>query len=80
MFFNAFPMYFFPKIHTCNKLCTEICEIRQNFKGDSIKFCEIFIQIPKNNQKPLFRCKKLVINTKKCDLCLIRHKMCCKMV
>ena len=31
--------------HTCHKLCTEICEIRQIFKGDVIKFCEIFIKI-----------------------------------
>ena len=27
-----------------------------------------------------FKCKKLVINTTKCDLCLFLHKMCCKMV
>ena len=28
--------------HTCHKLWTKICEIRQNFKGDLTKFCEIF--------------------------------------
>ena len=31
----------FSLIHTCHKLWTEICEIRQIFKGDLIKFCEI---------------------------------------
>ena len=40
--------------HTCHKLWTEICEIRQIFKRDLIKFCEIFIKItlelPKNSQ------------------------------
>ena len=36
--------------------------------------------MPPNNQKPLFKCKKLTINTTKCDLCLFLHKMCCKMV
>ena len=34
--------YFSCLIHTCHKLWTEICEIRQIFKGDSIKFCETF--------------------------------------
>ena len=70
--------------HTCHKLWTEICEIRQIFKGDLINFCDIFTKItlerPQNSQKPLFKCKKLVINTTKCDLCLFLHKMCCKMV
>ena len=55
-----------------------------NLKGDLIKFCEIFtkitLELPKNSQKPFFKCKKLVINTTKCDLCLFLHKMCCKMV
>ena len=32
---------------------------------------------PQNSQKPLFKCKKLVINTTKWDLCLFLHKMCC---
>ena len=40
---------------TCHKLWTEICEINQNFKGDLIKLCEIFIKITlephKINQK-----------------------------
>ena len=31
--------------HTCHKLWTKICEIRQNFKGDLTKFCEIFLNI-----------------------------------
>ena len=70
--------------HTWHKLLTEICEIRQFFKGDLIKFCEIFtkitLELPQNSQKPLFKCKKLVKNTAKCDLCLFLHKMCCKMV
>ena len=51
---------------TCHKLWTEICEIRQNFKGGLIKFCTK----PQNSQKPLFKCVKLVLNTTKCDLCL----------
>ena len=72
-------------MHTCHKLWTEICEIRQIFKGDFIKFCEIFtkftLKLPQNSQfKPLFKHKKLVINTTKCDLCLFLHKVCCKMV
>ena len=69
--------------HTRHKLWTEICEIRQVFNGDLIKFCEIFIKItlelPQNSQN-VFRCKKLVINTTKCDLCLFLQKLCCKMV
>ena len=71
-------------LHTCHKLWTEICEIRQIFKGELIKFCEIFTKItselPQNSQKPLFKCKKLVINTTKCDLCLFLYIICCKMV
>ena len=36
-------MYFLFCIkHTCHMLWTEICEIRQSFKGDLIQFCEIF--------------------------------------
>ena len=69
---------------TCHNLLTEICEIRQIFKGDLIKFCEVFtkvtLKLPQNSQKPLFKCKKLVISTTKCNLCLFLHKMCCKMV
>ena len=46
---------------------TEICEIWQFCKGDLIKFCEIFANITfdlsQNNQKPVFKCTKLVINT-----------------
>ena len=42
---------------TCHKLWTEICEIRQIFKGDLIKFSEILtkisLQLPQNSQKPL---------------------------
>ena len=69
--------------HTCHKLWTENYEIRQIFKWDLIKFCEIFIKItlelPQTSQKSLFKCKTLVITTTKCDLCLFLHKMCCKM-
>ena len=36
-------------------LWTEICEINQNFKGDLIKYCEIFtkitLELPQNNLK-----------------------------
>ena len=70
--------------HTCHKLWTEICEIRQILKGNLIKFCDIFINItlelPQNSPKSLFKCKKLMINTIKCDLCLFLHKVCCKMI
>ena len=49
-----------------------------------IKFCKIFtkitLELPKNSQKPLFKCHKFVINTTKGDICLFLHKMCCKMV
>ena len=41
----------------CHKLWTEICEINQIFKGDLIKFCEIFTKItgtPKKTKKLLF--------------------------
>ena len=68
--------------HTCHRLWTKICEIRQVFKGDLIKFYKIFtknnLELPQNSQKPLFKCKKLVINTTKCDLCLFQYNMCCK--
>ena len=44
-----------------------------------MSFCEIFtkltLKLPQSSQKPLFRCKKLVINTTKCDLCLFLHKI-----
>ena len=33
------------KKHTCHKLWTKICEIRQNVKEDLTKFCEIFLNI-----------------------------------
>ena len=43
---------------TCHKLWTKICEIRQNFKGDLTKFCEIFLNItlefPQYTSKVLF--------------------------
>ena len=66
--------------HTSYKLWTEICEIMQIFKWDLIKFCEIFTKItlkfPQSSQKLLFICKKLVIKTTKCDLCLFLYKIC----
>ena len=44
--------------HTCHKLWTKICEIRQNFKGDLTKFCEVFLNItmefPQYNLKSFF--------------------------
>ena len=83
MFNSNFKIYFI-RVHTCHKLWTEICEIRQIFKVDLIRICEIFtkitLELPPNSQKLIFICKKLVINTAKCDLCLLPHKMCCKMV
>ena len=49
-------------IHTCHKLWTEICEINQNFKGDLIKFCEIFTKntlgLPQNNQEAFILMKE----------------------
>ena len=51
------------RIHAIS--CGLKTEIPQNFKGDLIKFCEIFtkitLELPQNSQKPLFKCKKLVI-------------------
>ena len=48
-----------------------MCEIKHIFKGDVIKFCDVFYKnhfgAPQNSQKPLFECKKLVIKTKTCD-------------
>ena len=71
-------------VFTCTYMWIEICEIRQIFKGDLIKFCEIFtkitLKLPQNSQKPLYECKKLLINTTKCDLCLVLPKICCKIV
>ena len=70
-------------VHTCDKLWTDFGEIRLIFKEDLIKFCEIFTKVtlehPQNSQKPSFKCKKLLINTIKCDLCLFLHKISCKM-
>ena len=61
-----------------------MCGIKQIFMGDSMKFCGIFtentLKLPRNSQRSLFKCKKLVTNTTKCVLCLFLHKMCCKMV
>ena len=52
---------------TCHKLWTEICEIiKAIFKGDLIiceSFTKITLKLLTNGQKPLFKCKKLVINT-----------------
>ena len=71
-------------MHTCHKLWTKICEIRQNFKWDLTKFCEIFLNItlelPHYSLKFSFSCKKLVKTTKMWDLCLFLHKISCKMV
>ena len=59
--------------HTCHKLWTKICEIRQNFMGDLTKFCEIFLNItcelPRYSLKPFLSCKKLV-KTSKCVICV----------
>ena len=69
-------------LHICHKLWTEICEIRQIFKGDLIKFCEIFtkitLELPQNSPNPLFLCMKHEINTTKCDICLFHHNLCCE--
>ena len=68
-------------VHTHHKLWTEVCEIGQIFKGDLIKFCESFtkiiLELPENSQKPLFKCKKVTINTTKCGLCLFLHNIFC---
>ena len=41
----------------CHKLWIEICEIRQFFKDDLIKFFEVFtkitLELPQNSQTPL---------------------------
>ena len=71
-------------MHTCHKLWTEICEISQIFKEDLMKFCENFtkmsLELSQNSKNPLFKCKKLVINTAMCDFPLFLQQMCCKMV
>ena len=70
--------------HTCHKLWTKIYEIRQNFKRDLTKICEIFLNItlelPQNSLKSFFSCEKLVKTRAMCDLCLFLNKICCKMV
>ena len=53
--------------YTCHKLWTKICGIRQHFKGDLTKFCEIFLNItlelPEYNLKYFFfSCKKACEN------------------
>ena len=67
--------------HTCNKLWTKICEIRQNLMRDLTKFCEIFLNItlelPQYSLKSFYSCiKGLVKTTTVCDLCLFLHKIC----
>ena len=61
--------------HTCHKLWTKICEIRQNFKGDTTKFCEIFLNI--TLELPQYSLKSFFFFL--CDLCLFLHNICCKM-
>ena len=50
-------------VHTCHKLWTKICEIRQKFKGDLTKFCEIFLNItlelPQYSLKSFFHVRSL---------------------
>ena len=69
-------------LHTCHMLCTKICEIRENFKGDLTKFCEIFLnftlELPKYTLKSFVSCMKLVKTATMCDLCLFLHKICCE--
>ena len=59
-------------VHTCHKLWAEICEIRQNYKWDLIKFCETFTKIafklPKCILLPLFSFNKLLTDIIKCNL------------
>ena len=62
-------------LHTCHNLWDEA-----NFKGFSKTFTKLTLELHPNNHKPLYKCKKLAINTTKCDLCLFLHKMCGKMV
>ena len=48
----------------CQKLWTKICEVRQNFKGDLTKFCEIFLNTlelpPYSLKSSFFLYKKFV--------------------
>ena len=64
--------------HTCHKLWIKICEIRQNFKGDLTKFCEIFLNITlklsQYSLKSFNSYKELVKTTTVCDICLFLHK------
>ena len=52
------------RVHTCHKLWTRICEIRQNFKGDltnSVRFSKTSLwSSPNIVLKYFFSCKKLV--------------------
>ena len=76
------------RMHTCHKLWTKVCEIRQNFKRDLTKFCEVFLNntlgLPQYCLKSFFffffSCKKLVKPRTVCDLWLFVHKIWCKMV
>ena len=45
-----------------------------------MRFLQKSLGLPQNSQKPLLKCKKLVINIRKSDLCLFLHKLSCKMV
>ena len=86
MFWSGPSIHFYHYYILFNHFCINIhaisCEKRPFFKGDLIKFCEIFtkvtLELPQNSQKPLFKCKKLVTNTTTWDLCLFLHKMCWK--
>ena len=42
---KMFTSFSFWANHTCHKLWTKICEIRQNFKEDLTNFCEIILNI-----------------------------------
>ena len=39
---------------------------------------KITLELLQNGKKPSFTCKKLVMNTNKCDLYLFPYKICCK--
>ena len=54
MAISSYLLIYIENGHICHKLWTEICEIWQFFKGDLIKFCEIFAKSLNLNVRSLW--------------------------
>ena len=65
--------------HTCHKMWTKICEIRQNFKRDLTKFRDIFItlELSQYSLKSFFPAFRSLWKPESVDLCLFLYKICC---